>query len=183
MEIRRALQGRDVSFSPAVKAGQSAGKTQKAARTPATDRLVLSQWVAQVDEQRAQAERQFYMSSDVEPKDQGIWSALDSQSQQDASELDMMAKELDAQLKCAEIAARIMAGKKVPMKDEHFLMESDPAIYKLALALRKRVPDPDEKECESVLDDEDKQSGQSGGEAGPVTAAAPAEGGGESALA
>ncbi len=181
MEIRRALQGRDVSFPSAARGEKKGASGASIARKPATDRLEVSAWVSRVDEERAQAERAFYMSAPgwVEPD----WSSrtlLDGGSQAGGSELDMMSKELDAQMKCAEIAARIMAGKKVPLQDELFLMESDPSGYKLALILRKRVPGPNEKECESVLDEEGTRSGERGEGGGPAPAAGPS-GGGESA--
>lgn len=180
MEIRRALQGRDVSFPSAARGEKKGASGPSIARRPATDRLEVSAWVTRVDEERSQAERAFYMSAPgwVEP-DWGSRALLDGGDQAGGSELDMMSKELDAQMKCAEIAARIMAGKKVPPQDERYLMESDPSGYKLAMILRRRVPDPDEKECESVLDDEDTQSGGGEGEAAP---AAGPSGGGEAAV-
>lgn len=74
-------------------------------------------------------------------------------------------KELD---KCQKIAARIMAGDKVPPEDEIYLMEHDDAGYKLAQALKKPKEHP--KEWKSVLEDEDKQpAGVDGGGAGSGT--------------
>ena len=54
-------------------------------------------------------------------------------------------------------------------------MEHDPEGYKLAIAMRK-LPEKDDEECESVLKDEDKTSGEADG----TEETAPAEGSGAS---
>ena len=90
---------------------------------------------------------------------------------------------MKVQQRCMEISRRIMAGKKVPPQDERYLMEHDPEGYKITIALRK-PPKKDEKECESVLKDEEEGAGETTaetGEAAPVESGEAPSGGGESA--
>ena len=99
------------------------------------------------------------------------------------SDLDLLAKQVDMQEKCLKIAASIMKGNRVPPEDLKYLMDNDPAGYKLAMAMRQEKKDPED--CESVLDDEDKNSAaaqESGGEAASVEPSG-ASGGGEAAPA
>ena len=99
------------------------------------------------------------------------------------SELDIMEKQLKAQEKCQKIAARIMRGDRVPPEDLEYLMNNDPEGYKLAMAMRRRNPDPEDEK--SVLDDEDKNGSSvegaesGGGEAPGVSATEASSGGGE----
>lgn len=79
------------------------------------------------------------------------------------SELDAVTKALKTMDKCRKIASRIMKGDKVPPQDEQYLMDNDPDGYKLALVCREPKEKP--KKWESVLEDEDLEGGQSGGEA------------------
>lgn len=79
------------------------------------------------------------------------------------SELDAVTKALKTMDKCRKIASRIMKGDKVPPQDEKYLMDNDPDGYKLALVCREPKEKP--KKWESVLEDEDLEGGQSGGEA------------------
>ena len=172
MEIRRMVRGENINFSAASpRTGE--GKTKQPAAAPSTDRLELSrQWIHSMEEQRAQAGAALLTGAREEKKSNGILDMLDGPSAEQ-EELDALSQEMDTQMKCLKIAMRIMQGKKVPSEDERFLMENDPEGYKLALAMRK-PPKKDEKECESVLKDEDKEkrSEISGSEE-----AAPTEGG------
>ena len=100
-------------------------------------------------------------------------SALDSAK----SQLDSMEKKLKVMNKCQKIAASIMRGDRVPPEDLAYLMNNDPEGYKLAMAMRRENPDPED--CESVLDEEDRAgaSGEGyGGDAAPIEGAS---GGGE----
>ena len=160
MEIRRVLRGEQTGFAPArpVKSGEK--KTETAAR-PAADRLELSrQWVEAMEEQRVQSEARL-LSGAKEEKD-GILGMLDEPSAEE--ELEALSEQLKVQQRCMEIARRMMAGKRVPPQDERYLMENDPKGYKLVIALRK-LPKRDEKECESVLKDDEKQSSDETAEA------------------
>ena len=180
MEIQRVLTGKPVSFSSArpVKDVKTTGQTS-------TDRLELTrQWVRQMDEQRERLQAALLGGESRKEKDiGGILGYMETEK----DKLDALSEQLKSQQKCLIIAMRIMQGKKVPPQDEQYLMEHDPEGYKLAMALR-RPPKKDEKECESVLDDEDKKSGESSdsGETAPVESSAEggepaASGGGESA--
>ena len=101
-------------------------------------------------------------------------SALDTAK----NRLKRMEDELDILNKCNKIAASIMKGNRVPTEDLRYLMEHDQAGYKLAMAMRRHNPDP--KDEESVLDEEDRKGERNeasgGGEAPSVEAAG---GGGE----
>lgn len=165
MEIRQVLRGNNTSFAPARPAGNGEKKTAGSLR-PAADRLELSrQWV------QTQAGENLLGKK----KSNGILDLLDEPSDEE-EELDALSQQLKVQRKCVEIAARIMAGKRVPPQDERYLMENDPEGYKLAIALRN-PPKKDEKECESVLDEEDKKSGEASGEETAVPVEAPSSGG------
>lgn len=138
-----------------------------------TDRVEFSrQWVEQMEDQRKQLLA--LMSQPVgqakEKKSDGLLGMLDELNGAN-EEVDAMSQQLKTKMKCLEIARRIMQGKKVPIKDERYLMENDPKGYQLAMAMRK-PPKKDEKECKSVLDDEDEQSKNTSdsGEAAPVEA-------------
>ena len=105
-----------------------------------------------------------------------------AQKQSDSSELDLLEKALDVQDKCLKIAASIMKGNRVPPEDLEYLMNNDPEGYKLAMALRRENPDPEDEK--SVLDDEDKNGGStdradSGGDTPSVSEAEASSGGGD----
>lgn len=179
MEIRNIRA--DAGFTAVGLALKPEENTDAAVRSSA-DRVEQSlRWVEQMEDQRAQL-LALLNGGDREDKDSGgIFDYMETEE----DELDVLAKQLKVQQKCQEIARRIMQGKKVPPQDEQYLMVNDPNGYKLAMALRK-PPKKDEKECKSVLDDEDKQSGETSdsGEAAPVEtggAEAAESGGGEAA--
>lgn len=83
--------------------------------------------------------------------------------------------------KCMKIAARIQKGHKVPLKDQKFLMENEPELYKMAIFLRENNEHP--KKYKSELSDEDEESlegdtncVESAGAGEGISAAALAEG-------
>lgn len=166
MEIRNIRE--TIGFA-AARPARTAEKNETAGR-PAADRVELSrQWAEQMEAQRAQLSA-LLSGADRKNKDSGgILGYMEAEQ----DKLDALSEQLKVQQKCLKIAMRIMQGKKVPPQDERYLMEHDPESYKLVMALRK-PPKKDEKECESVLDDEDKQSGETSGSG----EAAPAEAGG-----
>lgn len=170
MEIRNILRGTATGFA-------AAGPARKSEKSEAsTDRMELTRrWVEQMEDQRKQLLDLLSRPADREKKnDGGIFGYMEAEEDR----LDNLSEQLKVQQKCQEIARRIMQGKKVPLKDELYLMEHDPEGYKLAMALRK-PPKKDEEECESVLDDEDEQSGEASG----AEEAVPAETGGETPTA
>lgn len=60
--------------------------------------------------------------------------------------------------KCMKIARRIMHGDKVPMKDQKFLAEKFPDLFRNALMFRQHNPEP--KKYKSVLDKDDEENSQ-----------------------
>lgn len=180
MEIRQVVRGADTDFAAARPARKTENEPSGAAR-PAADRVELSrQWVDQMEEQSAQLRALLAQpgSGSGEKKSEGILDMLDGGSEE-SEELDALSQQLKSQMKCLEIAMRIMKGKKVPPEDEQYLMENDPEGYKLAMAMRK-PPKKDEEECESVLDDEDKKGRTSetsdSGESAPAESSSGGEG-------
>lgn len=101
------------------------------------------------------------------------------------NELDIMQKQLEVMNKCQKIAASIMKGNRVPPEDLEYLINNDPDGYKLAMALRRENPDPEDEK--SVLDDEDRNGSSAeksdSGEAPSVSAAEASSGGGEASAA
>ena len=156
MEIRRILTGGTAKPAPARPAKKA---EQKPAARPSADRLELSrQWVEGMEEQRAQVESALLAGRNKKKQSSGILDMLDGSSAESA-ELDAEAEAFKIQQKCLEIAMRIMQGKRVPPEDERYLMEHDPEGYKLAVVARQ-ISEPDDEECESVLDEEDKNPGE-----------------------
>ena len=180
MEIRQVVRGNRTSFAQARPAKREDTGAAAAGR-PSSDRVELSQqWTEHLEQQRAQVQAAL-LAGKQEKKSGGILDMLDGP---DSQELDAQMEALRVQQKCMEISRRIMAGKRVPPEDEQYLMEHDPEGYKLTIALRR--PPKDDEECESVLNEEDRGSGETSetGEAAPAEGGgdAPSSGGGEGAV-
>lgn len=81
-----------------------------------------------------------------------------AQAEEQGSEGEQKVKFLEKCLRilrnCQKIAGRITAGDKVPEEDLRYLMEHDPAGYRLAMAMRKPKKNP--KEHDSILTDQDR---------------------------
>lgn len=153
-------------------------KTQPSQRHTPTDNLTLSrQALAYLEEQNRRRWEQAQEKLQREmTQANDLLNELDNANDQ----IDAMTKALKVLLKCQKISASIIKGDNVPPEDMQYLMENDPEGYKMAIALRRPKDDPED--CESVLDDEDKnrstqQSG--GGEAPSISAPEAASGGGE----
>ena len=106
-----------------------------------------------------------------------------SQLESSKGHLDRLDKALKVLSKCQKIAASIMKGNRVPPEDLRYLMENDPEGYKLAMAMRRQNPDPEDEK--SVLDEEDKNGGSTersgdSGEAPGVSAPEASSGSGAS---
>lgn len=162
MELRatREMRRNEQLSKAMAKKAETADAPAKAQAQPArnqapTDRVTLSrQALAFVQEQnqkmweaaqRREQRRQDRMADSL--------SALDSAK----SEMDLLNKGLKVLNKCQKIAASIMKGNRVPPEDLEYLMNNDPEGYKLAMALRRENPDPEDEK--SVLDDEDRNGG------------------------
>ncbi len=63
------------------------------------------------------------------------------------------AESFDDFAKCMKIAARIMNGDFVPVKDHKFLSEKYPEIYEQAILMRRVNPEP--KKYKSLVDDDE----------------------------
>ena len=152
------------------------------AQTPKepVDKLTLSRQAAAFLEEQSRK-----MWDEVREREQRRQSRMDSAAQPDSGEMDLLRKGLRVLELCRKIAASIIKGNKVPPEDLKYLMENDPDGYRMAMAMRRHNPDPEEEE--SVLTDEDKNGGSTGetggGEAPSVESAAPAGGGGETSPA
>ena len=187
MEIRNIERGETVSFAASARlAGKKEADAAQTAGTSPADRVELSnQWVEQMQEQMQEQNAQILSllttGKEREEQSDGLLDSIMQDAEAKQDELDALSADMKAKMKCLEIAMRIMKGKKVPPEDERYLMENDPAGYKIAMAMKAFVKEDDE-ECESVLDDEDKNGGKTesskGGEDAPVESA-PSEGGGE----
>ena len=103
---------------------------------------------------------------------------------QSGGDLELLEKGLDTLDKCQKIAASIMKGNRVPPEDLEYLMNNDPDGYKLAMAMRRENPDPEDEE--SVLTDEDKNGAvreSGGGESPSPSASEGSSGGGDASAA
>ena len=185
MELRTTREMRrnvrlDQAMGKTAKTPDTFGKVQTSQRKEPADKLTLSrQAVAFVEEQSRK------MWDEVREREQRRQSRMDSAAKPANGELDALSQGLKVLELCQKIAASIMKGDKVPLKDLRFLMENDPDGYRLAMAMRRHKEDPEE--VDSVLEDEDKNSSSSDGagggetpsvEAPPVGSSGPAESGG-----
>ena len=152
--------------------GAAAPVQPKPARQ-AADKLTLSrQALGYLQEQSRLAwEREQRRQSRMDDS----FSALDTAKDQ----LDAMEKKLKVMNKCQKIAASIMRGNRVPPEDLAYLMNNDPEGYKLAMAMRRENPDPED--CESVLDEEDRAGASGGGYGEDAASIEGVFGGGEAA--
>ena len=77
------------------------------------------------------------------------------------------------EIKCLQIAMRIMSGNKVPNADQRFLMDHKPELYAKAITMRMEKTDP--KEYDRLTEDEEESI-----DGDPENAGAESTGGGES---
>ena len=173
-ETRRNVQ-LDQAMGRTARTPDTPVKAEAAQRKEPADKLTLSrQAVAFVEEQSRK------MWDEVREREQRRQSRMAGAAEPANGELDLLSQGLKVLELCQKIAASIMKGDKVPMKDLQFLMENDPDGYRLAMAMRRHKEDPEE--VDSVLEDEDKNrssvEGTGGGEAPSVGASGSAESGG-----
>ena len=156
MELR--ITGRPKAAGPSIRPADRKGDTAAGSR-PRTDRFTLSR---QVVEQLEIQSRIIMDLARKEEKKPFVWDMADSGEETGTSEADALGEQMKAMERCHKIAARIMRGDKVPPQDERYLMLNDPEGYKLVLAMRAHKQNP--KKWESVLEEEDKETGRSSGE-------------------
>ena len=149
----------DRTMGRTAKTPDTSAKTQAPQRKEETDKLTLSrQAVAFVEEQSRK------MWDEVREREQQRQSRMAGAAESSNGELDLLSQGLKVLELCQKIAASIMKGDKVPPEDLRFLMENDPDGYRLAMAMRRHKEDPEE--VDSVLEDEDKNSGSVEGTGG-----------------
>ena len=179
-EMRRNVQLDKVTGRKTETPGTPAGARTSQRKEP-VDKLTLSrQAVAFVEEQSRK------MWDEVREREQQRQSRMDSAARPASGELDLLSNGLRVLELCQKIAASIMKGNRVPPEDLEFLMKNDPDGYRLAMAMRRHNPDPEDEK--SVLTDEDKNGGRAeradgGGESPSVEASGPSGGGGETSSA
>jgi len=161
---------------------EAPAKAQPAQRQAAADKVTLSrQALAFLEEQDQKMRRQ---AQEQERRQQGRMNNSLSALEGGKQELDYLKNGLKVLEACRKIAASIMKGNRVPPQDLRFLMENDPEGYKLAMALRRQNPDPED--VESVLEKEDQtgkaKSPDSGG-GSDASAPETTSGGGEASAA
>ena len=174
-ELRRSAQV-DRIMGKKTETADAPAKAQ-APKEP-VDKLTLSrQAVAFVEEQSRK------MWDEVREREQQRQERMNTKPS--SGELDLLSNGLRVLELCQKIAASIMKGNKVPPEDLKFLMENDPAGYRLAMAMRKHNPDPEEEK--SVLTDEDKNGAAAektgSGRESPSPSVEAAGGGGETSAA
>ncbi len=152
MELRttremRRNQRLDKAMAKQEKTLTASGQPQQA-RCQGGDKLTLSQQALSYLEEQS---RLAWEREQRRDRASDSLSALDTAK----SQLDSMAEKLKVMRKCQKIAASVMRGDRVPPEDLAYLMKNDPEGYKLAMAMRRENPDPED--CESVLDEEDRR--------------------------
>ena len=152
MELRttremRRNQRLDKAMAKQEKTLTASGQPQQA-RRQGGDKLTLSQQALSYLEEQS---RLAWEREQRRDRASDSLSALDTAK----SQLDSMAEKLKVMRKCQKIAASVMRGDRVPPEDLAYLLNNDPEGYKLAMAMRRENPDPED--CESVLDEEDRR--------------------------
>ena len=183
-EMRRNVQIDQIMGRKSEAADTPAGVQTPRQKEPA-DKLTLSrQAVAFVEEQNR---KMWNAAQEREQRRQNRMNKSISAMESAKGELDLLSNGLRVLELCRKIAASIMKGNRVPPEDLEFLMKNDPDGYRLAMAMRRHNPDPEDEK--SVLTDEDKNGGRSQGASGggeapsgaspSVQSAASAESGGD----
>lgn len=91
-------------------------------------------------------------------------SMLEEMLKNSREQSEQSAESFDDLGKCMTIAARIMNGDNVPQKDHRFLAEKYPELYERAILLRRVNPEP--KDYDSLLEDEEDENAPSEDAAG-----------------
>lgn len=125
---------------------------QKSGTIPQADRLSLSRQTASF------LQEQDRLAQEVTKIIQRFTDNGETEKQ-GMTEDEMLAEELKVKERCQKIMSRLMKGDKVPPKDMQYLAQNDMEAYKLAMAARMMAPKKKPKEWESVLKDEEEQSG------------------------
>ena len=151
-ELRRGAQINKVTGQKA-EAADAPTQVRTSQQKEPVDKLTLSRQALAFVEERSQK-----MWDEVRERERQRQDRMNAQPS--SGELDLLRKGLRVLELCRKIAASIMKGNKVPPEDLKFLMENDPDGYRMAMAMRRHNPDPEE--VDSVLTDEDKNGGAEG---------------------
>ena len=153
MELTPAAQmGRLSRSRAAITVIPSEKSAQRSVAGPHADRLSLSRQTTSF------IQEQDRMAQEVAKIIQRF-TANDETEEQGMTEDEMLAEELKVRERCQKIMSRLMKGDKVPPQDMQYLAQNDIEAYKLAMAARMMAPKKKPKEWESVLKDEEEQSG------------------------
>ena len=167
MELRTTREmRRDVRFDKITgkkaETADAPAKTQAPQQKEPVDKLTLSRQALAFAEK--QNRKMWDAAREREQRRQSRMNESISAMESSKGELDLLSKGLKVLELCRKIAASIMKGNRVPAEDLAFLMKNDPDGYRMAMALRRQNPDPEEEE--SVLTDEVKNGGSHEGTGG-----------------
>ncbi len=169
--------GVKMAVGTAAQAGAAASKSKT--KTLSGDRLELSRvalnWVEALNDRRFQEQER---QAALQQQKMADYTDLTQQMENSGDTTDALGESLRVMNRCMKIAANIMSGKRVPLKDLKYLMEHDSKGYQMAMAMRP--PNKDDKKCDPVIKDEDeKASSGATTEAGAEeTVSAPEDSGG-----
>lgn len=139
----------------AAQGGAPASKTK--AGTAGGDRLELSRaalnWVETLSDRNYQEQEQKAALQQQKMED---FTDLSQQLEDADDTADAQSDSLRVMNRCMKIAANIMSGKRVPLKDLKYLMEHDSKMYQMAMAMKR--PSKDDEKCDPVIRDEDEES-------------------------
>ena len=131
---------------------QDTEKKEETAKTQEKDSVTISEEGMSFLETREESKKEqnqlneeVYQSAIQDVKDQ--MKEIQEQSEARAEEYRIL-------LKCMKIAMNVAAGNKVPEKDQQYLRDNNPDLF--AQAMKVRVPKEDPEECESVIDEDEK---------------------------
>lgn len=195
--------GKSPVITTSKKAEEPAEQTPlSAAEQRKKDRMELSKAALSYVQSVAERQEKILQKQEAQKNKLAQHDAISQQiaqaNEQATATADAQNEQFKTMNRCSKIAANVMSGKKVPLKDLQYLMKHDSKLYQMAMAMRR--PPKDDKECDSVLKDGDDESSDSasstdsaasdasassspaaGGSAeapAPAAEAAPSEGGG-----
>lgn len=188
-----------VGKSPVITTKKAEGPAEQtplsAAEQRKKDRMELSKAALSYVQSVAERQEKILQKQEAQKNKLAQYGDISQQIAQANEQADAQNEQFETMNRCSKIAANVMSGKKVPLKDLQYLMKHDSKLYQMAMVMRR--PPKDDKECDSVLKDGDDESSDSasstaadtsapsspaaGGSAeapAPAAEAAPSEGGG-----
>lgn len=191
-----------VGKSPVITTKKAEGPAEQtplsAAEQRKKDRMELSKAALSYVQSVAERQEKILQKQEAQKNKLAQYGDISQQIAQANEQADAQNEQFETMNRCSKIAANVMSGKKVPLKDLQYLMKHDSKLYQMAMVMRR--PPKDDKECDSVLKDSDDESSDSasstdsaasdasapsspaaGGSAeapAPAAEAAPSEGGG-----